>query len=376
MASELFAMSALLPNDQLCMLPFGATLQGKRDEKSEPMLAWLPIQEIPLDWSMTRSLLMAFGVKCTLESFDWSFLCRQILSTGALAVRIDVSGKDFGRVIWQDVVFAAELHTVAGLRDYLRKWKSGVDFLAESPKVCVQQLNRHSYPGAWLSDYLFTIYLIALGDVNVSVHYTVVTNHTYAVLLRELLSVPGVFPELAGLKTISCEVRVGNIMERLSWQAWEEHNYLWLIGLIYNLRWVPDIKEVWWSPHKQLDGSLASSVCVAESLACHLPGDVSPIMQRERAEQSTLSSSQEGAWTTKYDQAETSSGLFAALRDTKEDHPDDMSMKWSQRRWRWNCTCICCGATHESDWFKGCSSGRPLNWSKKLTLCPNCLDRC
>ena len=376
MASELFAMSALLPYDQLCVLPFGATLQAKHDEKSEPMLAWMPIQEIPFDWSMTRSLLMALGLKCTLESFDWPFLCRQILSRGALAVHMDVSGKDFGTVIWQDVVVAAELHTVAGLRDYLRKWKSGVDFLAESSKVLVEQLNRHSYPGAWLSDYLSTIYLIALGDVHVSAHYTVVTNHNYLLLVRELLSVHGVFPELAELTTMTSEFRVGNIMERLSWQAWEEHNYLWLIGLIYNLRWVPDIKEVWWSPHKQLDGSLASSVCVAESLACQWPGNVCSIMQRERAEQSTLSSSQEGAWTTKYDQAETSSGLFAALRDTKEDHPDDMSMKWSQRRWRWNCTCICCGATHESDWFKGCSSGRPLNWSKKLTLCPNCLDRC
>ena len=380
MELELSAMSALLPYDQLCVLPFGATLQGKHDEQSEPMLVWMPIHEISFDWKMTRSVLMALGSKCTLESFDWPFMCRQILSKGALAVHKDVSGIDFGSAIWQDVVVAAKLSTVAGLRDYLRKWKSGVDSLSESSNVCVEQLNRHSYLGAWLSDYLMTIYRIALDEVHVSAHYSVVTNHNYTLLVRELLSVHGMFPELAELATMTSEVRIGNIMERLSWQAVEEHNHLWLIGVIYNLRWVPDIKEVWWSPQKQVDESLASSACVAEISNCHSPGFLSPIISIERSDQSsgsvaktwTISSSQEGTRTNNIDQAETSLGLSAASRGTQQDHPADMSMKWSKRRWRWNCTCVLCGVNHQSDWFQGPSTARPLGWSKKLTLCRKC----
>jgi len=51
-------------------------------------------------------------------------------------------------------------------------------------------------------------------------------------------------------------------------------------------------------------------------------------------------------------------------------------MIWSKRRWRWNCTCVWCGVKHQSDWCWGGSTGRPLNWSKKLTLCPECVVQC
>ena len=140
--------------------------------------------------------------------------------------------------------------------------------------------------------------------------------------------------------TLTSGFRVGNIMERLSWQAVEEHNHLWLIGVIYNLRWVPDIKEVWWSPQKQVDESLASSACVAEFSNCHSPGFVSPITPRERPEQSsgsvaktwTISSSQEGTSTNNIDQAETSLGLSAASRGTQQDSPADMFKELRKRR--------------------------------------------
>ena len=192
---------------------------GEFDRTQIPILEWMDVPRIPRDWSMLRSLFISLGSNFTLQSFCWSFLCRQILSRGASAVGIDVSGREFGCITWDSVVYAAQLHTVAGLRDYLRQWKFGVAFLAERSKVCVKELNCYSHPGAWLSDYLFTIYQIGCGHVDVHSHYTVVTNRNYFVLLQEILSVDGLFPELAELAIMSNEVRVGDILESLSWQV-------------------------------------------------------------------------------------------------------------------------------------------------------------